>query len=123
MKYLPEEWQKHLYAIKEEGQGILELADENLTILNQIVHAYPTMDGLRYIHYRLASLRFEATTEWMLENDMLTLAFVTTYTRLVQGGIGSGVSRKRYPPSFAPCTTTSLSFVINAMPIATNTNR
>lgn len=102
IKYLPEEWQKHLYAIKEEWQGILEAADENLTILNRIVHAYPTMASLRYIQNRLASTRFEATTEWVLENDMLTLAFVTTYARLVQGGIGSGVSRKTLPAELRP---------------------
>ncbi|MCP1214365.1 hypothetical protein, partial [Acetobacter okinawensis] len=97
IKYLPEEWQKHLHAINEEAFGILEAADKDLTILNRIVHAYPTMASLRYIQHRLASTKFEATTEWMLENDMLTLAFVTTYARLVQGGIGSGVSRKTLP--------------------------
>lgn len=97
IKYLPEEWQKHLHAINEEALGILEAADKDLTILNRIVHAYPTMASLRYIQHRLASTKFEATTEWMFENDMLTLAFVTTYARLVQGGIGSGVSRKTLP--------------------------
>ncbi|AQS89059.1 hypothetical protein AA101099_0503 [Neoasaia chiangmaiensis NBRC 101099] len=94
--------EKHLHAIKEEGQGILDAADENLTILNRIVHAYPTMASLRYIQQRLASIGFEATTEWVLENDMLTLAFVITYARLVQGGIGSGVSRKTLPAELRP---------------------
>lgn len=28
--------------------------------------------------------------EWVLENDMLILAFVTTYARLIDGGIGVG---------------------------------
>jgi len=102
IKYLPEEWQKHLYAVKEEGRGILEAADKDLTILNRIVHAYPAMVSLRYILHRLASSGFEATTEWMLENDMLTLAFVTTYVRLVDGGIGSGVSRGKLPAELRP---------------------
>jgi hypothetical protein len=102
IKYLPEEWQKHLFAIKEERRGVLEAADENLKILNRLVHAYPTMVSLRYIQHRLASTKFEATMEWMLENDMLTLAFVTTYARLVQGGIGSGVSRKTLPAELRP---------------------
>lgn len=102
IKYLPEEWQQHLYALKEEGQGVLEAADDNLRILNRIVHAFPTMASLRYIQHRLASTRFEATMEWALENDMLTLAFVTTYARLIDGGIGSGVSRSALPVELRP---------------------
>lgn len=102
IKYLPKEWQQQLYALKEEGQGVLETADENLTILNRLAHAFPTMASLRYIHHRLVSTRFEATTDWVLENDMLTLAFVTTYVRLIDGGIGSGVSRGAIPPELRP---------------------
>lgn len=97
IKFLPEEWKKHFYALKEEGQGVLEAADDSLRILNRIVHAFPTMASLRYIQHRLVSTKFEPTMEWVLENDMLTLAFVTTYVRLIQGGIGSGVSRSALP--------------------------
>ena len=102
IKYLPEEWKKHLYALKEEGRGVLEAADDNLKILNRLVHAFPTMASLRYIQHRLASTKFEATMEWVLENDMLTLAFVTTYVRLIDGGIGSGVSRRALPAELRP---------------------
>lgn len=101
-EFLPEEWQKHVHALKEEGQAILEAADENLKILNRLAHAFPAMASLRYIHHRLSSTKFEATEEWMFENDMLTLAFVTTYARLVDGGIGSGVSRGALPPELRP---------------------
>nr|WP_281720601.1 hypothetical protein [Nitrosomonas nitrosa] len=102
IKYLPEEWQRYLLALKEEGQGVLEIADENLRILNRIAHAFPTMASLRYIHHRLASTKFEPTMEWAHENDMLTLAFVTTYARLIHGGIGSGVSRNSLPVELRP---------------------
>ncbi|MBP2537503.1 hypothetical protein [Agrobacterium tumefaciens] len=102
IKYLPEEWQQQLYALKEEGQGVLETADDNLRILNRLVHAFPTMASLRYIQHRLSSTKFEATMDWALENDMLTLAFVTTYARLIDGGIGSGVSRSALPPELRP---------------------
>lgn len=102
IKYLPEEWQKHVYRLKEEGQGVLEAADDNLKILNRLVHAFPTMASLRYIQHRLASTKFEATMEWVLENDMLTLAFITTYARLIEGGIGSGVSRSALPAELRP---------------------
>jgi hypothetical protein len=102
IKYLPEEWQKHLYALKEEGRVGLEAADDNLKILNRLAHAFPTMASLRYIQHRLASTKFEATMEWVFENDMLTLAFVTTYVRLIDGGIGSGVSRSALPAALRP---------------------
>jgi hypothetical protein len=102
IKYLPEQWQQHLYALKDEGQGVLEIADDNLRILNRLVHAFPTMASLRYIQHRLASTKFEATMDWALENEMLTLAFVTTYARLIDGGIGSGVSRSALPPELRP---------------------
>lgn len=97
IKHLPAEWQEHIYALKEEGQTVLATVDENLKNLNRLVHAFPTMASLRYIQHRLASTKFEATMEWALESDMLTLAFVTTYFRLVDGGLGSGVSRKALP--------------------------
>lgn len=102
IKYLPEEWQQHLYALKEEGQAVLETADDNLRILNRLVHAFPTMASLRYIQHRLSATKFEATMDWALENDMLTLAFVTTYARLIDGGIGSGISRSALPPELRP---------------------
>ena len=102
IKYLPEEWKKHLCALKEEGRGVLEAADDNLKILNCLVHAFLTMASLRYIQHRLSSTKFEATMEWVLENDMLTLAFVTTYVRLIDGGIGCGVSRSALPAKLRP---------------------
>lgn len=102
IKYLPEEWQKHVHGLEKELQGVLETADDNLKNLNRLVHAFPTMASLRYIQHRLASTKFEATMEWVLENDMLTLAFVTTYARLIDGGIGSGVSRSALPAELRP---------------------
>ncbi len=102
IKYLPEEWQKHLNGLKEEGRGVLEMVDENLENLKRLVHAFPTMYSLRYIQHRLASTKFEATMEWALENELLTLAFVTTYVRLINGGIGSGVSRDTLPAELRP---------------------
>jgi len=102
IKYLPEEWQKYVYALKEEGQGVLEAADDNLKILNRLVHAFPTMASLRYIHHRLSTTKFEPTMDWVLENDMLILAFVTTYARLIDGGKGSGVARNALPAELRP---------------------
>jgi hypothetical protein len=102
IKYLPAEWQKNVYGLKKEVHGVLATADDNLKNLNRLVHAFPTMASLRYIQHRLASTKFEATMEWVFENDMLTSAFVTTYARLIDGGIGSGVSRSALPAELRP---------------------
>jgi len=97
IKYLPPEWQQHFQKIFDDGKAVLEDADANLKNLNRLVHAFPTMASLRYIHHRLSSTKLEPTMDWALENDMLTMAFVTTYARLIEGGMGSGVSRKSIP--------------------------
>ncbi|MBB3948713.1 hypothetical protein GGQ73_004708 [Rhizobium skierniewicense] len=65
------------------------------------------MASLRYIQHRLSSNKFEATMDWALENDMLTLAFVTTYSRLIDGGIAAAFLAARYRPSFVRCMTKS----------------
>lgn len=102
IRHLPLEWQKQFQIAIDEGKAILEDADTNLKNLNRLVHAFPTMASLRYIHYRLSSTQFTPSTEWVFENDMLTMAFVTTYVRLIEGGIGSGVSRKSIPNDLRP---------------------
>ena len=102
IQYLPEEWQKNIQALKDEGLAILASVDENLKVVARIANAFPAMVSLRYIQHRLAGTKFEPTMEWALENDMLTLAFVTTYARLVDGGIGSGVSRGALPAELRP---------------------
>lgn len=102
IKHLPDEWHKHISALKGQAQSALQTADPILKNLNRLVHAFPAMASLRYIQHRLASTAFEATIEWVLETDMLTLAFVMTYARLIDGGIGSGVSRDTLPPELRP---------------------
>lgn len=97
IKHLPPEWQQHFQRIVDEGKAVLEDADANLKNLNRLVHAFPTMASLRYIQHRLSSTKFEPTIDWALENDMLTMAFATTYARLIDGGMGSGVSLKSIP--------------------------
>ncbi|HBS23133.1 MULTISPECIES: hypothetical protein [Thalassospira] len=102
IQFLPDEWQQQIFALKEEAQGLLEAVDSDLKNLNRLIHAFPTMASLRYIHHRLISTKFEATTEWALENDMLILAFVTTYARLVKGENGSGISPSKLPSELRP---------------------
>jgi hypothetical protein len=102
IKHLPEEWQQSIQEFKERTLGILASVDENLRNVTRIANAFPAMVSLRYIQHRLAKTEFEPTMEWALENDMLTLAFVTTYARLVDGGIGTGFSRGALPAELRP---------------------
>ncbi|WP_404424204.1 hypothetical protein [Thalassospira australica] len=97
LKYLPEKWQDHIHSLKEEGKAVLDIADKDLQNLLRLVHAFPSTVTLRYILSRLRSLSFEPSLDWVLENDTLILAFVTTYARLVEGGIASGISRGKLP--------------------------
>jgi hypothetical protein len=95
--YLPKEWREQVHALREEGEAVLAVADEDLDHVIRLAKALPTMASLRYIHHRLASIKFEASTEWMMETEMLTSAFVVTYARLMEGGNGSGVARSALP--------------------------
>lgn len=97
IKYLPEEWRKYFFSLKEEGEILLVSASEDLKKLRNMVHAFQTMASLSYIHHRLTSVNFEPTIEWFYENDMLTSAFVNTYARLFNKGIGGKVSRGKLP--------------------------
>jgi hypothetical protein len=97
LEHLPEEWRTQAYAIRDEGRAVLAEADEDLRRLAQLAHASNTMASLRYSQQRLVAMQFHPTMESVLEHEMLTTAFVIAYCRLVEGGIGSGVSRKSLP--------------------------
>jgi hypothetical protein len=97
IQFLPAEWQESIQGVLDDGRAILESVDSDITSLARLVAAFPAMACLRYAHSRLTSTTFAPTTEWYFENDMLTSAFAVAYVRVVDGGIGSGVSRKRLP--------------------------
>ena len=99
MRYLPKEWQSQFHNLKDEGKAVLDVADKDLQNLLRLVLAFPSTITLRHIQSRLKSLSFEPSLNWVMENDTLILAFVTTYARLVEGGIASGVSRKKLTSS------------------------
>lgn len=97
IQYLPEAWQSQLREILADGRAVLESVDKNVTELARLAQALPGTASLRYIHGRLSAAKFEATTEAVLEHDMLTTAFAVTYARVVNGERGRGISRKEIP--------------------------
>lgn len=102
IRFLPKEMQAEVLAHKKAGDDVLALVDDNMKIIYRLANTYPAMASLRHVYNRLSSLEFEATMDWAFENDMLTSAFAITYIRLVEGGKGSGVSRKALPIKLRP---------------------
>lgn len=98
IQFLPPEWRNELQAIKEDGLAVLEAVDGDIKNLIRLARAFSAMAPLRYIQHRLTSAEFRPTIDAIFEHDMLTLAFVVAYVRLVDGSHGSGVSRGTLPP-------------------------
>jgi hypothetical protein len=102
LEHLPEKWKENIVQLKEKGLGLLEAADPEIQNLIRLVHAFPSSASLRFIQNRLWTTRFEPTMDWVFENDMLILAFVTTYARLVEGGVATGVKKGALPAELRP---------------------
>lgn len=97
-QHLPHEYLEAFEARKQENSNILQIADNDIRNLIRLTNAIPTTTSLGYIYRRLRTAKFEITTEAMMEQEMLTTAFVVTYSRLfVSGNGGSGVARDQIP--------------------------
>lgn len=97
-KHLPPEYLEAVEAKKQHGSNILQIADKDIKSLIRLGNAIPTTGILSYTYHRLRNTKFEATTEALMEQEMLTTAFVVTYSRLfVSGKGGSGVARDQIP--------------------------
>jgi hypothetical protein len=99
---LPPEWRDQLQAIAEDGRAVLRSVDKELSALSRLSTSLVTLVSLKHVQDRLSAFRFAATTEAILDLDMLTTAFVVTYARLHQGGGGSGFSRDVLPGPLRP---------------------
>ncbi|MBN3730342.1 hypothetical protein [Burkholderia sp. Tr-20390] len=98
IELLPAEYREAAERCREQGNRLLRVADEDIKNLIRLANAFPTTVSLGYIFHRLRSTEFEMTTEGVLEQEMLTTAFVVTYARLfVSGNGGCGVSRSQLP--------------------------
>lgn len=96
--HLPQEYRNALEARKQQGSDILQIVDKDLESLVRLAKTIPTTSSLSYIYHRLRTAKFDMTAEAVMEQEMLTTAFVVTYSRLfVSGKGGSGVSRDQIP--------------------------
>jgi len=102
-KHLPEEYREAAEARKQQGEDVLQIADEDIKTLIRLINAIPTTSSLSYIYHRLRTSKFEATTEYVMEQEVLTTAFIVTYGRLFAGGDGaSGVPKGKIPAHLRP---------------------
>ena len=102
LQYLPDEWRKQLEAVADDGRAVLKSVDADLSRVSKLTSSYVAIESLRHVQDRLAQLGFAATMEHFLELDMLTLAFVVTYSRLHDGGVGGGFARDHLPEKLRP---------------------
>ena len=97
-KHLPPEYREAAEARKQQGTDMLQVADKDIKSLIRLANAVPTTASLSYIYHRLRTAKFDMTAEALMEQELLTTAFVVTYSRLfVSGNGGSGVSRDEIP--------------------------
>lgn len=85
---LPAKVRAPLDEIMKNGTEALEDVKHELDSFISLIKLIPTTSSLSYIYHRLRTTQFEATTEAMMEQEMLTTAFVVTYARLFTKGNG-----------------------------------
>lgn len=97
-QHLPKEYRKAAEARKKQGKDVLRIADKDIQGLIRLINAIPTTSSLSYIYHRLRKAKFEETAEAIMEQEILTTAFVVTYGRLFASTDGtSGISKGRIP--------------------------
>lgn len=97
-EHLPPEFRAAAEARKQQGKDVIAIVDKDVQNLIRLAKALPTSISLKYIFSRLRSAKFEITMDALLEQEMLTTAFVVTYARLFIGGNGgSGIARDQIP--------------------------
>lgn len=97
IQLLPTEWRDEIQSMAEGGRAVLRSVDAELSQLSRLSFASISLVTLKHIKKRLTDFRFEPTMESILENEMLVTAFVVTYSRIQEGGAGSGFARDALP--------------------------
>jgi len=98
LKLLPDEIREHLESQVSYGNEMLAKAYEDIVNLERLVKMMSTVSILNFIHQRLRKTSFEITLDSALEHEMLTTAFVITYSRLFVGSTGAScISEKKVP--------------------------
>lgn len=97
-KHLPKEYRDLADARKQEGENILRIVDNDLNGLIRLINAIPTASSLGYIFHRLRTSNLEITADIMMDQEILTTAFIVTYARLFASNQGTrGITRKDVP--------------------------
>lgn len=97
-KYLPKEYRDAAEARRQQGEDILRIVDKDIQGLIRLINAIPTSSSLSYIYHRLRTAKFEVTAAAVMEQEVLTTAFIVTYARLFAKGEGAtGISKKSIP--------------------------
>ena len=94
---LPEDWQESFAERVADGKAILKSVDGELDGLAKLARSFPSLISMKHAAKRLSQFKFEVDLDRLLDLDMMTTAFVVSYARLQQGGVGSGFSRKSLP--------------------------
>ncbi|MFY0597287.1 MAG: hypothetical protein JXQ85_12725 [Cognatishimia sp.] len=97
-EYLPEDFRKVAETTKQRGMDVLRVVDKDLQGLIKLANAVPTTMNLSYAFNRLRTAEFDASMESIMEQEMLTSAFIVSYAKLFASGKGAtGISKSRIP--------------------------
>lgn len=95
---LPADLRAPFEPIMKEGAEIISGCDNEIKSLISLIKAIPTTSSLSYIYHRLRNTKFEIATESMMEQEMLTTAFVISYARLFAKSNGTCVLQRNDLP-------------------------
>lgn len=102
-KHLPKEYREAAEARIQQSDDIIRVADKDIQALIRLMNTIPTTSSLSYIYHRLRTTKFEATIEAVMEQEVLTTAFIVTYARLSANGKGAtGIAKKTLPKHLRP---------------------
>lgn len=96
---LPAEIRAPFEAMRKKGREMLRGVDKEIDNFIRLLKAIPTSSSLSYIYHRLRTTKFESTSEAFMELEMLTTAFVVTYSRLFVTSNGSCVLKRNHIPA------------------------
>lgn len=95
---LPVDLRAPFEQIMKKGAEIISGCDKEIESLIRLIKVIPTTTSLSYIYRRLRTTKFEITTESMMEQEMLTTAFVVSYARLFAKSNGTCVLQRNDLP-------------------------
>jgi hypothetical protein len=88
-RHLPKEYRDAAQARKQQGEDVLRIGDNDIRGLIRLINAIPTTSSLSYIYHRLRTSVAEVTPAAMMEQEVLTTAFIVTYARLFASSNGA----------------------------------